>query len=254
MKNKIVILIALFLTIITFGQERKTVFPIGLFNSPNKDIYGLSVGLAQKKVEPDWETTKSNGIRIEPFGRGFSIFFTPRIGLPKEESKFESYFNRKPTEIVNGINVSGGTLSFIDINGVSVSGGIQALRKMNGISISGFGNYSYKINGIQLAVSGSSTYQLRGVLLAYLGSYVLDGKGVQISGFNDFKRFKGLQIGVWNDVDAKSEKFEGIQIGILNNTKSLRGIQIGLWNKNERRSLPFINWQFSKKKVKSKTT
>ncbi|MGY3791169.1 LA_2272 family surface repeat-containing protein [Aquimarina sp. 433] len=254
MRISILTLMVLIISRITFGQDNKVVAPIGFFNSTNTDVYGLSIGLAQKKVEPDTNTTKSNGLRIEPFGKGFSIFFTPKIGLPDKESEFENYFNRKPTEIVNGINVSGGTLSFMDINGISVSGGVQALRRMNGISITGFGNYSYKVNGIQLAVYGSSTYVLRGVLFGMLGSFVVDGKGIQISGFNDFKTFKGLQIGAWNDIDSKSESFEGVQIGILNNTKTLKGIQIGLWNKNERRSLPFINWQFSKKKNKSKTS
>lgn len=242
MKTRLIALL-LVCTTIGFAQDRKTDVLFGFFPKENRTIYGFSIGLTQPKIEPDGNTTVSNGFRIEPFGKGFSIFFSPRISYPKNLEEFEVKFNNRPTEIINGINISGGTMTFANVNGISISGGLQALRKVNGISL-GFGNLNYVSNGIQLGIYGSTCFKMNGIQISSNINYAHTVHGVQIAGFNDAKYLKGLQVGVWNNNNNKSEEFYGLQIGILNKTKKLRGIQLGLWNVNEKRSLPLVNWQF----------
>jgi len=67
---------------------------------------------------------------------------------------------------------------------------------------------------------------------------------LQVGGFNQYVHFTGVQAGLYNDLENKSESFTGLQVGLFNRTKKLRGIQIGLININEKRILPFINWNF----------
>jgi len=231
------------LTAIGFAQDQKSNILFGSFQKENSTIYGFSVGLTQPKIEPNGFTTKSNGIRIEPFGKGFTILFSPRVSYPDNLEEFDVKFNNKPTEIINGINISGGTMTYANVNGISISSGIQALRKVNGISF-GFGNLNYVSNGIQLGLYGSTSFKMNGIQIGGNMNYAHTLNGVQISGFNDAKYLKGLQVGIWNNNDNYSEELHGVQIGFLNKTKKLRGIQLGLWNVNEKRSLPFINWQF----------
>ena len=98
--------------------------------------------------------------------------------------------------------------------------------------------------GLNIAGAGTEVFYLKGFSAAVLTNKVYIGQGAQIGGFNDFKQFTGFQLGLYNDLENKSESFTGLQIGLINKTKKLRGVQIGLFNKNERRSLPFINWNF----------
>ena len=54
---------------------------------------------------------------------------------------------------------------------------------------------------------------------------------------------KGLQIGVWNDVEA----FSGLQIGVVNVADRAYGIQIGVFNviaSDDVPFLPVVNWSF----------
>jgi len=37
---------------------------------------------------------------------------------------------------------------------------------------------------------------------------------------------------------------KGLQIGLVNKSQKIKGVQIGLWNKSDKRSLPFLNFQF----------
>jgi len=109
------------------------------------------------------------------------------------------------------------------------------------------------VEGFTISLMGPSSKSIySGMTLAgvYTGIYTM--KGVSITGLHTMTHdFNGVMI---SGVRNQSRKGKGLQIGLFNSCKDLRGIQIGLWNKNERRSLPFINWQFSKKKVKSKTS
>ena len=54
---------------------------------------------------------------------------------------------------------------------------------------------------------------------------------------------KGLQIGIWNDVDA----FSGLQIGVVNVADRAYGLQIGVVNiiaADDIPFLPILNWSF----------
>lgn len=54
---------------------------------------------------------------------------------------------------------------------------------------------------------------------------------------------KGLQVGIWNDVEA----FSGLQIGVVNVADRAYGLQIGLVNVIAADDIPFlpvVNWSF----------
>ena len=95
------------------------------------------------------------------------------------------------------------------------------------LSIPGFSNVNSKINGLSLTPLTICTGEINGVSISGITNCSYNMNGVSICG-------------IYNS----SNKVNGIQIGLFNRAKRLRGIQIGLWNKNEKRSLPFINWQF----------
>lgn len=98
----------------------------------------------------------------------------------------------------------------------------------NGLMFSPFGTFTPKVNGISLS------------LFMSLGQTV---NGVSINTFwNLYNKIYGVAIGAVNTVGT----VKGVQIGIVNETAKLHGLQFGLWNKNQKRSLPFINWNFKK--------
>jgi len=99
-----------------------------------------------------------------------------------------------------------------------------------------------KINGVQIALLNSEPTIMNGIEVHLSGSYGSIANGISISliaGKRD--KLNGLGIGVIGNFDTE---VNGAQIGLFNNTKKLKGIQIGLWNTNQKRSLPFINWNF----------
>ena len=233
----------------THFEKRKLKFPVGLFTNENTTIYGLSVGIGSDLNKGTRENiTRSNGIRVEPISDAlliFTLLFGPdEIQFPDEEAYFDAFQRSYPNEIINGLNLSVGTNAFINVNGISVSAITQSMKQSNGISIGGLGSSSFKSNGIQIAYAGTSATFSNGIIVSALNTSVHTGIGLQIGGFNQYKRFSGLQIGVFNDVELESDKFSGLQIGVFNNTMKLKGIQLGLWNVNEKRSLPIVNWNF----------
>lgn len=229
--------------------KKKTYFPVGLFNQKNSNIYGVSLGFGS---DLDFGTNenlvRSNGVRLEPISDAlliFTLFFGPNeVHYPDNVVEFNSFNLRCPNEIVNGINLSAGTNSFININGITLSGISQSLKKSNGISIAGLASGSFRNNGIQIAGGGTSSVFSNGIIASYISSSVHKGNGIQISSFNEYVNFRGLQVGIVNDIYGISERFSGLQIGLYNCTKKLKGVQLGLINKNEKRTLPLINWQF----------
>lgn len=96
----------------------------------------------------------------------------------------------------------------IEVFGLSLSKG-----QINGVNINGGYNVNTEINGVSIA------------LIA-----------------NEVKIFNGLNISILSN---RSLIHKGVQIALINRTKKLKGVQIGIWNINEKRSLPFINWNFS---------
>ena len=76
-----------------------------------------------------------------------------------------------------------------------------------------------------------------------LFNFVEAGSGFQCGLFNRAARLNGLQIGLFNFVESGS----GYQIGLWNSAQSLEGLQIGLGNYNADSSKPFcpvVNFAF----------
>lgn len=249
----IMIILSIPLAFRSYSQQpptRKTRFPIGLYTTGESAIYGLSVGVGSNTYQNSQEVSViSNGIRIEPLSQSLLIvtlfFFSPdEVHYPRDPNDFESFDKKIPNEIINGLNISCGTNAFADLNGITVSAISQTLKNSNGISVAGFGSGSFRNNGIQIAGGGTRATYSNGIIISGLITEVHKGRGVQIGGFNQYVDFRGLQVGVFNDVEMKAEDFRGLQIGIYNNAKKLKGIQIGLINRNEKRILPLINWNF----------
>ncbi len=229
--------------------KRKVYFPIGLFNKKNSDIYGVSFGLGSNVDSGSKEDfVRSNGVRLEPISDALlivTLIFGPKgVDYPEHIGEFNSFNQRHSNEIVNGVNLSVGTNSFIDVNGFTISAISQSLKNSNGISISGLGSASFRNNGIQIAGGSTGSIFSNGIIVSYINASVHTGNGIQISSFNDYVNFTGLQVGLVNDIDGISENFSGLQIGLYNCAKKLKGVQLGLINKNEKRTLPLINWNF----------
>lgn len=145
---------------------------------------------------------------------------------------------------INGINLEINPIIFF----IYIRGGIYIPDIDNDFSYTENRNRKYNltdIDGLNLSVPGFSNVNSRinGVSLAPLTICAGEINGVSISGLTNCSyNLDGISIcGIYNS----SNSVKGIQIGLFNRAKKLRGIQIGLWNKNGKRSLPFINWQFS---------
>jgi len=262
MKSKIVSLFIVLIYLSGYSQERKKHFPAWTYHSENTDIIGVSVGLGPKDLLGDTTLTRTYGMKLEVPGAGILYPIVPTSFLSGGSSATDLL------EEVYGINISGGSIGEIVVHGISGAFIGQYLQKMNGIALGGVANSIEEQNGLSLAFLGNEIYDGYGASIAFSGNWANSYLGVQIGAFNQVERFgrglqlgafnkstdyKGIQIGLSNKNNTANSSFEGIQIGVLNKADTLKGFQFGLWNKNERRSLPFINWQF-KKKVKSKTS
>ncbi|MHA7059875.1 hypothetical protein ACWGOQ_0021790 [Aquimarina sp. M1] len=240
MKNKILIVVAL-ISIMTFGQEHKLdsvsgkvrLFSFSPIHSNVSQVNGLVLGVGHYKNK-NIEHQKINGVNIDvvhpaplllmTFGLEIPFKLLP-VGLTYKNNTgihiLES--NNTPENVklsMNGLNLSvGGFYEGTDFSGLNVSL-ISVVNKLSGVSVAPVVNGSEVFNGIQFSTLANIT----------------------ASG-------NGLQVGISN----VAGKFNGIQVGVFNKTVDQRGFQFGLWNRNARRSLPFINWQF-KKKRKSKTS
>ena len=214
MKTKIRIVL-LFISIYASGQDykKKTRYLFGTFQTQNTTINGVSLGLFSTG-----KYVKTNGIRLEVPGIGFIAFMANNSLIPNNET----------TEIVNGINISSGTIENISYNGITLALVVQNGTVNNGLAIAGMWNAMGISNGVQISI---------------LLNEATTSKGVQIAFGNSAKLMKGIQIGVVNTV---KKKMKGIQIGIYNKSKKTKGFQIGLWNVNEKRKLPLLNWKFKK--------
>ncbi|WP_299246595.1 hypothetical protein [uncultured Aquimarina sp.] len=242
MKNKIVILIVLFFTTITFGQEHKldTIsgkvksFSFSPIHSNVSQVNGLVFGVGHYGNR-NIEHQRINGVNIDvihpaplllmTFGLEIPFKLLP-IGLTYDNSSGIHVLdsNNKSNKVklsMNGLNLSvGGFYEGTDFSGLNISL-VSIVNDLNGISLAPIVNGSEDFNGIQVSA---------------LANISAGGNGLQVA------------------ISNVAGKFNGIQLGLFNKSTDQRGFQFGLWNRNARRSLPFINWQFSKKKVKSKTS
>ncbi|HEX2628796.1 MAG TPA: hypothetical protein VHM26_07290 [Chitinophagaceae bacterium] len=97
-----------------------------------------------------------------------------------------------------------------------------------------------KINGISISFGGELSAGINGVAINGLIMYSPYINGISVSGFvTACGRFKGIMI---TGISNAAIEGTGLQIGLFNNCKRLKGLQIGLWNKSGKRGLPFINW------------
>ena len=227
MKNKILILILIVVSIKSFAQDSLQITPL------KTRIFSLSPMLPKiEKVNgfvfgvghydgPRIKQQTINGVNLEASPLSLALI-SFGINIPFEgifaglndkffKNTFLSDLNERTKFKVNGLNVSsGGFMSNASVSGVNISI-LTGINQMNGVSINGSVIGTKKFNGV--CISG----------IANITHY---GNGVQIA------------------LSNVSRSHNGAQIGLFNNSKNLRGIQLGLWNKNGKRSLPFINWQF----------
>ena len=216
MKN-LIILIILLISIKAFSQDfnEKTRYLFGTFHTQNTTINGISVG-AFPQFNDKKRFVRTNGIRLE----------VPGIGLVGFMANGSLIRNEETDEIVNGLNISTGTMGNVSFNGITLALVTQSGTENNGFAIAGLWNGMNKSNGIQIAgLLNEATYS----------------NGIQIALSNSTEYMTGLQIG---GVNYTVKKMVGLQIGIGNMSKKTKGIQLGLWNINEKRKLPIINWNF----------
>ncbi|WP_066219704.1 LA_2272 family surface repeat-containing protein [Formosa haliotis] len=216
MKN-LTILIIFLISIKAFSQDfnEKTRYLLGTFHTQNTTINGISVG-AFPQFNDKKRFVRTNGIRLE----------VPGIGLVGFMANGSLIRNEETDEIVNGLNISTGTMGNVSFNGITLALVTQSGTENNGFAIAGLWNGMDKSNGIQIAgLLNEATYS----------------NGIQIALSNSTEYMTGLQIGGAN---YANEKMVGLQIGIWNKSKNTKGIQLGLWNINEKRKLPIINWNF----------
>lgn len=191
------------LSVKVFSQDfnEKTKYLFGTFHTQNTTINGISFG-AFPQFDLERRFVRSNGIRFEIPGIGLVGFMANGSLIREEETD----------EIINGLNISGGTIGNVSFNGLTMALVVQSGTENNGIAVAGWWNAMDKSNGVQIA----------GLL-------------------NESTFSKGIQIAILGN---ETDFMNGVQIGIVNRSKKTKGVQIGLWNINEKRKFPLINWSF----------
>jgi len=208
--KRLLIIFLILINLQVFGQHNKSRPIIWYIPSIHTNINGLAVGFIINSLKDTVpiSATVVNGLNIELIGLGLFLPLAPSSPIYCEADSF--YCRTKNLDsVVNSYN-----LAKYKINGISLSaGGLGGQDiQINGINLSGINTLTGKTNGF----SACALININGVV-----------NGVSIGGL------------VSNTIQTK-----GLQIGLFTKTKRLRGFQIGLWNVNEKRSLPFINWNF----------
>jgi len=209
--KRLLILLSLLITLQTYGQINKKRPIIWVIPSLDTRINGVAVGfmINSLKETDSVLTTEINGLNIEIIGVGLLLLLAPSD--PIYHKSDSAYFDNSYVDtIINSYNSAK-----YKVNGISISlaGTVGHDININGINLSGLNTLTGKTNGLSTSILINMNGVVNGVSVA-----VLLNKTIQT---------------------------KGLQIGLFNQTKRLRGFQIGLWNKNEKRSLPFINWNFN---------
>ena len=208
-------------------KDRKMRFPVWITHSNKSDIIGLSFAAFPKGVfKNDTTLARTYGIRVEASLVAVLSPLMPRSPISTNDRAYVKKQNATLDEIVYGINLSTGTFGQTKVHGFSGGLFMQYLYNLNGIALTGMGNLIENHNGVGISALGNDIYKSNGILIGF---------------GNSVSKFNGIQIGGFNDVLKKGV---GLQLGIFNTAQNFKGIQLGLWNKNEKRSLPFINWNF----------
>lgn len=226
MRNVYIMFVLLMSALAVQAQDRKLRLPIWVFNTVNTDIVGVSLGASPKAMFNDTTLTRTYGLRIDASPLGILGPLMPRSPVSTTHRAYQRSLEAHTSEVVHGVNLSPGSF-FFHINGVTASLLLQYSIKMNGVSVSGISNLIERQNGLAMAVLSNDVFQ---------------SNGLSLSAGNYAHRLNGVQVGILNKVASSGR---GIQIGLFNKATSFRGVQLGLWNKNGKRSLPFINWQFT---------
>jgi hypothetical protein len=243
----------------TFGQTEKVVFPIGTYHSKATKIVGISVGLWEKNIFKDTaiSSTETIGLRLEAPGFGWVAMLFGGSPTSKKEAEHQERLKKRPkfSETVNGISISAlGVVGYMKINGISINGQCGLIEEGNGLMVSPLINISETYRGVMIGMFVNDVYEMKGIQLGGFFNEAVKFAGLQCSFRNTAKQLKGIQVGFYNEskkangvqiaVLNKSENIRGVQIGLINRSKKTRGFQIGLLNKNEKRTFPFINWNF----------
>jgi hypothetical protein len=213
-KKSVLFVFLLLYSAITFAQQdtlhvdnkRSDRYGIWLIPSASENIYGLAIGLVGSEAICNRPYTKKS--------HGINIQI-PGQGF------FQTFY-------INKIHYS----DFVKNNPNSeffYSGDSIPQRALhNGLLVSVFGTFTDQINGLSVSSWMSMGRKINGVSINLL--------------WNVYKEVNGLVIALVNHAGTVN----GAQVGIVNKSNNLRGVQIGLWNKNSKRSLPLINWNFTK--------
>lgn len=186
------------------------------------------------------------------YDRRYPIWFTPckvelingiAVGLFTENIKNDPYLEKDSLQI-NGLNLEITLMRLASLGYMEFSGPYPD-------SLDFYSNYVQNnieliINGVNISLFGTINEAIiNGVNLAGLNTVVDKMNGFSISGLNNFSYImNGMTVALFRN---RATKGKGVQIGLFNKCNDFRGFQIGIWNINGKRSLPFINWQFSAK-------
>ena len=177
-------IITSFLLILTTqvgAQKKKVYLPAWTFQQRNAAIYGLSFGLWN--FSDSIRNTATNGIRFSLIGEGILVGFVPESPVFDNDSSLTEMEKDVPTEVINGINISGtGIAGTYLVNGISIGLVGHLTRKTNGLSASTL-NFSQIHNGIQFSIFVNECYRMN---------------GMQIGILNKSRQTRGIQIGLWN--------------------------------------------------------
>ena len=193
-------------------------------------VDGVGAGFFAGPAEKN-ETLTINGMSIEAdplpllcatYWSAMVIVYIPRLIKEADKEKHDSAkmeLKRRRDSIYHETGVwypGKDSMLKVEINGVSISGGITATKtKMNGLAINAIWGNENQMNGLEVTGLINLHYSFQGLLIAPVNR-VISGKG--------------------------------LQIGIYNNCKQGRVVQIGLLNKIGKRTIPFINFSFRRKK------
>lgn len=179
----------------------------------------------------------------------YGLWFTPTyvgkiFGITVGPLGSEVLCDKPYTQKSNGLNIQllgQGFIQTLYVGNKNYINGVMQIYKdstrrtykkrvlHNGILLSTLGTFTEQINGISISPWMSTALIVNGLSSNLLWNLNTETNGVSLGAVNH------------------SGKMRGAQIGLFNKSNNLRGIQIGLWNINEKRSLPFLNWNFKKK-------
>ena len=204
-------------------KRKATFFSLSPIHSKVEQVNGLVMGVGHydnKKIKRQM----INGLNIDVIHPAPLLFLSFGLDIPFQSALLGiTYDGSTGIHLVDDI---GTDQSWLTMNGLNLSvGGFYSGTNFNGLNISLFAALN-KMNGLSMSPVFNAAGISNGLQLSVLSNYTYKGNGLQLA------------------VSNVADQFHGVQIGLFNNSSNQRGVQIGLWNKNEKRSLPFINWQF----------